>query len=120
LIRISEPRVSETVPPQHPKSPGGVLKPSQNQGLILQKADGFCYTAPHGIALGYARVSTADQNRDLQVDELTAAGCDRIFIEHATGARARATAARQVIDHLRSGDTLVVGDSTAWRGRCAT
>jgi hypothetical protein len=48
------------------------------------------------------------------------AGCDRIFIEHATGARDRATRSRQIIDHLRSGDTLVVGDSTAWRGRCGT
>jgi hypothetical protein len=38
--------------------------------------------------LGYARVSTADQNPDLHVDELTAAGCHRIFVEHATGARA--------------------------------
>jgi hypothetical protein len=34
-------------------------------------------------ALGYARVSTVDQNPDLQVDELTAAGCHQIFVERA-------------------------------------
>jgi DNA invertase Pin-like site-specific DNA recombinase len=40
-------------------------------------------------SVGYARVSTADQNADLQV-ELTAAGCHRIFVEQATGARSSA------------------------------
>jgi DNA invertase Pin-like site-specific DNA recombinase len=45
--------------------------------------------------LGYARVSTADQNPDLQVDELTAAGCHRIFVEYATGARAERRSLRR-------------------------
>jgi DNA invertase Pin-like site-specific DNA recombinase len=58
--------------------------------------------------LGYARVSTADQNPDLQVDELTAAGCHRIFVEHATGVRAERLQLGQALDHLRSGDTFVV------------
>jgi DNA invertase Pin-like site-specific DNA recombinase len=58
--------------------------------------------------LGYARVSTADQNPDLQVDELNAAGCHRIFVEHATGAQAERPQLGQALDHLRSGDTLVV------------
>jgi DNA invertase Pin-like site-specific DNA recombinase len=58
--------------------------------------------------LGYARVSTADQNPDLQVDELTAAGCHRIFVEHASGVRAERPQLAQALDHLRSGDTLVV------------
>jgi hypothetical protein len=57
--------------------------------------------------LGYARGSTADQNLDLQVEELTA-GCHRIFVEHATGARAERPELAQGLDHLRSGDTLVV------------
>jgi len=34
-----------------------------------------------GHLLGYARVSTAEQNADLQVDELTAAGCWRVFVD---------------------------------------
>jgi DNA invertase Pin-like site-specific DNA recombinase len=53
-------------------------------------------------------VSTADQNPDLQVDELTAAGCHRIFVEHATGAGAERPQLAEALDHLRSGDTLVV------------
>ncbi len=58
--------------------------------------------------LGYARVSTADQNPDLQVDELTAAGCHRIFVDHASGAGAERPQLAQALDHLRSGATLAV------------
>jgi len=36
--------------------------------------------------LGYARVSTTGQNPDLQVDELTAVGCWKVWIDHASGA----------------------------------
>jgi DNA invertase Pin-like site-specific DNA recombinase len=63
-----------------------------------------------GHSLGYARVSTAEQHLDLQVDALTAAGCYRIFTDKASGA-AGALAARpeldRVLDQLRPGDTLV-------------
>lgn len=38
------------------------------------------------MLIGYTRVSTADQDLDLQV-ELTQAGCERIFTDHATGGR---------------------------------
>ena len=40
-----------------------------------------------GHLLGYARVSTSDQQPQLQVDALTAAGCYRVFTETASGAR---------------------------------
>ena len=59
-------------------------------------------------ALGYARVSTVDQNPDLQVDELTAAGCHRIFVERAGGAETDRPQLAEALDRLRPGDTLVV------------
>ncbi|TGN68012.1 recombinase family protein [Paracoccus liaowanqingii] len=57
---------------------------------------------------GYARVSTEDQTPLPQVQALTAAGCGRIFEEHASGGnRARPVLAR-VLEQIRKGDTLVV------------
>ncbi len=41
---------------------------------------------------GYARVSTTEQNPDLQVDELTAAGCGKVWTDHASGALDRRAA----------------------------
>jgi DNA invertase Pin-like site-specific DNA recombinase len=68
-----------------------------------------CATLPHlGHLLGYARVSTTDQQPQLQVDALKAAGCYRVFTETASGARADRPTLAQVLDQLRPGDTLVV------------
>jgi hypothetical protein len=61
-----------------------------------------------GHLLGYARVSTTDQQPHLQVDALTAAGCYRVFTETASGARADRPTLEQLLDQLRPGDTLVV------------
>src|SRR5437016_8667716 len=61
---------------------------------------------PH--LLGYARVSTADQNPDLQLDALRTAGCYRIFADTASGALDERPQLAKILDHLRSGDTLVV------------
>jgi DNA invertase Pin-like site-specific DNA recombinase len=61
-----------------------------------------------GHLLGYARVSTADQQPHLQVDALTAAGCYRVFTETASGTRADRPTLEQVLDQLRPGDILVV------------
>ena len=61
---------------------------------------------PH--QLGYARVSTADQNPDLQHDALKAVGCYRIFVDIASGALDERPALAKVLDQLRPGDTLVV------------
>ncbi len=58
--------------------------------------------------LGYARVSTAEQNADLQTDELTAAGCWKVFVDQASGALDRRPELDRVLGQLRSGDTLVV------------
>jgi DNA invertase Pin-like site-specific DNA recombinase len=61
-----------------------------------------------GHLLGYARVSTTDQQPQLQVDALTAAGCYRVFVETASGARSDRPTLEQILDQLRPGDTLVV------------
>lgn len=59
-------------------------------------------------ALGYARVSTGDQDARLQHDALTAAGCYRIFTDTASGALQSRPQLDQLMDQLRPGDTLVV------------
>jgi DNA invertase Pin-like site-specific DNA recombinase len=61
-----------------------------------------------GHLLGYARVSTTDQQPQLQVDALTAAGCYRVFTETASGAHIDRPTLEQLLDQLRPGDTLVV------------
>lgn len=60
------------------------------------------------MRIGYARVSTLDQNLDLQIDALKAAGCDRVYEEKASGARFDREQLNSMLDMLREGDTLVV------------
>lgn len=61
-----------------------------------------------GELLGYARVSTIDQNASLQQDALAAAGCYRVFVDHASGSLHSRPELDRVMDQLRPGDTLVV------------
>jgi len=58
--------------------------------------------------VGYARVSTTDQNLDLQQDVLVAAQCERIFTDTASGAKAQRPGLAEALQCCRSGDTLVV------------
>lgn len=58
--------------------------------------------------IGYARVSTGDQKLDLQLDALSAAGCDRYFSDVASGARAERKGLAEALEYVRAGDTLVV------------
>jgi DNA invertase Pin-like site-specific DNA recombinase len=61
-----------------------------------------------GNFIGYARVSTVDQDASLQLDALEAAGCARIFSDTASGALDERPELARTLDHLRAGDTVVV------------
>lgn len=58
--------------------------------------------------IGYARVSTADQDLAPQLDVLRAKGCEPIYSEHASGKHADRPGLAQAMKALRAGDTLVV------------
>jgi DNA invertase Pin-like site-specific DNA recombinase len=58
--------------------------------------------------IGYARVSTADQDLALQHDALAAAACERVFEDRASGAKADRPGLAQALAYARSGDVLVV------------
>ena len=60
------------------------------------------------MLIGYARVSTADQNLDLQLDALNDLGCERIFREVASGAGSERPGLEEALAYLRKGDTLAV------------
>ncbi|MEU2392091.1 recombinase family protein [Streptomyces sp. NPDC007369] len=61
-----------------------------------------------GHLIGYARVSTDEQEAQLQVDALNAAGCSRVFIDKASGKNAERPELMAAMDYLRSGDSLCV------------
>ena len=58
--------------------------------------------------IGYARVSSQDQNLALQLDALEKAGCDQIFTDYASGADCSRKGYRQALATLKAGDTLIV------------
>jgi len=60
------------------------------------------------MRIGYARVSTVDQNLDLQTQALTQAGCQRVFSDRMSGTRNDRPGLKEALSHLRKGDSLVV------------
>ena len=78
-------------------------KPKRNPWT---RADGEIHRA--GLKLGYARVSTLDQNLALQHDALKEAGCEKIYIEQMSGAIRERPALAEALEYARSGDTLIV------------
>jgi DNA invertase Pin-like site-specific DNA recombinase len=60
------------------------------------------------MLIGYARVSTEDQNFDLQLDALNKIGCNKIFSEKISGAKTDRAELNNALDYMREGDTLVV------------
>ncbi|MDJ0367920.1 recombinase family protein [Hymenobacter sp. H14-R3] len=56
---------------------------------------------------GYARVSATDQNLATQIEDLTRAGCTRIFQEKVSGTRTRSLALDELLAAVREGDVVV-------------
>jgi DNA invertase Pin-like site-specific DNA recombinase len=60
------------------------------------------------MLVGYARVSTFEQDASLQIDVLQQIGCERIFQDKASGAKTDRPGLQEAMAFLRKGDTLVV------------
>jgi DNA invertase Pin-like site-specific DNA recombinase len=60
------------------------------------------------MLIGYARVSTLDQTLDLQIDALKKAGCEKLYTDTASGAKAEREGLDEALNYAREGDVLVV------------
>jgi DNA invertase Pin-like site-specific DNA recombinase len=60
------------------------------------------------MKLGYARVSTNEQDTSAQVSALKSAGCEKVFLEKASGGRWDRPELHRLLDQLRKGDILIV------------
>lgn len=58
--------------------------------------------------IGYARVSTGDQDLSLQTDELKSVGCDEVFTDKVSGAKSERKGLNDCLAGLKTGDTLIV------------
>jgi len=64
--------------------------------------------ASGNLTIGYARVSTHEQNLDMQIDELKKMGCKKIISDKISGSVAERPGLSELLNQLREGDTLVV------------
>ena len=64
------------------------------------------------MKIGYARVSTEEQNLDRQLDSLKEAGCEKIFQEKITGTKKERPELDKLMEQLRSGDLIIISDLT--------
>lgn len=90
---------------------GGVLR----DRLVLRKRLPFCpppkdatSTAKDHMRIGYARVSTIDQQPQLQIDALIAADCERIFTDQISATSTERPAFQAALRAAKAGDTLVI------------
>jgi DNA invertase Pin-like site-specific DNA recombinase len=78
----------------------GPIRSSESGFVVLKRVA--------AMLVGYARVSTTDQNLDLQKDALLAAGCERLFADTVSGAQSLRPGLEEALQYCRAGDTLVV------------
>ena len=100
---VTKPVKTRRAPPRKKKKTLANGRPKRHPWT---RVDGEIHRA--GFKIGYARVSTLDQNLALQEDALKEAGCGKIFIEQMSGAVRDRPALLEVLDYARSGDTLIV------------
>lgn len=60
------------------------------------------------MKFGYARISTHEQNADMQIDQLQRAGCNEIFCDTASGTKAVRPALEQLLGKIRPGDVIII------------
>jgi DNA invertase Pin-like site-specific DNA recombinase len=60
------------------------------------------------MLVGYARVSTHEQDLSLQLDDLKRAGCEKIFEDKASGAKTDRPGLQEALEYVRTGDNLLV------------
>ena len=60
------------------------------------------------MKIGYARVSTQDQNLSFQIEELEKAGCRKIFKEKVSGVYSKRIELEKMIEQLREGDQIII------------
>lgn len=80
---------------------------SEFNGSLADARHEFRYSSVMGQVFGYARVSTSEQNPQMQLDALLEAGCDRILTEMAS-ARGERPELSHLFDLLRPGDTVII------------
>jgi Site-specific recombinases, DNA invertase Pin homologs len=64
------------------------------------------------VKIGYARVSTEEQNLDRQIDILKQIGCDRIYEEKVSGIKKERPELNKMLDQIRTGDVIIISDLT--------
>jgi predicted site-specific integrase-resolvase len=98
IKRTKTVRAAGRVKRRHPAAKKVTRTRSSDAGEITSKP----------MLIGYARVSTVDQNLALQRDALTEAGCQKIFTEQMSGAVTDRPALHEALEYARRGDTLII------------
>src|SRR6266516_609729 len=105
---VNKLRLRDTLTSSAPARLGALHNPCP-QSTSRRRAVGRLWDAPAMNKIGYARVSTRDQQPQAQLDALQRAGCARVFVDHgASGRLARRPELDRALDYLRPGDQLVI------------